>query len=312
MAPESSKSACSDVNQLINPVGPEANNRRAEEFEDQVVAFFTTLGWEARCRNIDLFTTTGDQSKGVDVLLALDDPQLGERHGVIGEAKIRHPLKGAGMRNEIATLAKKLATLGPVIPKLSLSNDVVATRTAVLVYDANPFLPTSVSEALSAIQQTGLTRAQWPREVLVFTPDTLVGFSDVVRHAEPKEYYWPPFDQRAGAWGSSAPPQQVAAGMLAYRSINDTVVLWLRDPLDHDDDFAALTTIVWDWRINVDRIVCSSVNQDRWRTIADRWRKDAERSSKRDVGRVPNSIEPRNMSFSSLTPFVDRWGQAAA
>lgn len=66
------------MNELINPVGPEANNQRAEEFEDQVVAFAATLGWEALCRNIDLFSSTGGQSKGVDVLLALDDPQLEE------------------------------------------------------------------------------------------------------------------------------------------------------------------------------------------------------------------------------------------
>ncbi len=306
-----SRSAPACVSQLINPVGPEANNQRAEEFEDQVVAFAATLGWEACCRNIDLFNTTGDQSKGVDVLLAFDDPQLGERHGIIGEAKIRHPLKGSAIRAEVGVLAKKLATLGPVVHKLTIGNDIVSTRVGLLVYDAAPFSAASVSEGLSALQQQGLSRAQWPREVLVLGPDTLVGFSDVVGRAQPDQYYWPPFEQQTGRWSRCAPPQQIAAGMLAYRSRDGTITLWLRDPLDHDDDFDALTMIAWEWRINVDRIVCSSVDRDRWRTVGDRWRADADRASKRDVGKVPDAIEPRALSFTSLTPFVDRWGQAA-
>ncbi|MEN3281463.1 MAG: hypothetical protein V7607_2603 [Solirubrobacteraceae bacterium] len=299
------------MSQLINPVGPEANNQRAEEFEDQVVAFAATLGWDARCRNVDLFNTTGDQSKGVDVLLAFDDPQLGERHGIIGEAKIRHPLTGSATRSEVAVLAKKLAILGPVVHKLSIANDIVSTRIGLLVYDAAPFSPASMSEALSALQEEGLSRAQWPREVFVLGPDTLVGFGDVVGRAEPEQYFWPPFDQRPGRWSRCAPPQQVAAGMLAYRSSDGTVTLWLRDPLDHDEDFRALPMVAWEWRINVDRIVCSSVDRDRWRTIADRWRLDAERAAKREAGKVPDGIEPRALTFTSLTAFVDRWGQAA-
>lgn len=215
------------------------------------------------------------------------------------------------MRAEASTLARKLAALGPVIHKLTIANDLTATRTGLLVYDAQPFSPQKLSEALSALQVVGLTRAQWPREVLVIAPDTLVGFADAVARAQPIEYYWPPFDQRAGCWSRCAPPQQLAAGMLAYRSAEGAVTLWLRDPLDHDEDFAALTTIAWDWRINVDRIICSSVDGDRWRTMTDRWRNDAARANKREPGKVPESIEPRALSFASLTPFADRWGRAA-
>lgn len=178
-----------DVSQLINPVGPEANNQRAEEFEDQLIAFAKTLGWEARCRNNDLFNATGDQSKGVDVLLAYDDPQLGERQGIVGEAKIRHPLKGSGVRSDVGVLAKKVATVGPVIHKLTVGNDIVATRTGVLAYDASPFDPDAFSEALSALQQQGLSRAHWPREVLVLGPDTLVGLADAVNRATPPSIF---------------------------------------------------------------------------------------------------------------------------
>lgn len=99
--------------------------------------------------------------------------------------------------------------------------------------------------------------------------------------------------------------------MLAYRSADGTTTLWLRGALAHDDDLSALPMIAWEWRLNVDRIVCSAVDRDRWRALADRWRAEAKRVEKREVGRVPRAIEPRGLTYNSLTPFVDRWGRAA-
>jgi hypothetical protein len=299
------------MSQLINPVGPEANNERAAEFEDQFVAFAATLGWDARFRNIDLYAATGGQSKGVDVLLAFDDPQLGERHGIIGEAKIRHPLKGAGIRNEVATLGKKVAELGSTVHKLTNAEDILLTRLGLLAYDASPYNSKTLSEGLSALDLKGLTRAEWPREVFVIGPDSLIGLADALGADEPVQYFWPPFDQQPGCWGKCAPPQQVTAGMLACRAPDGTVTLWLRDSLEHDDDFGAVPMIAWEWRINVDRVVCTSVDPDRWRVMRSRWEAEARHASNRDIGHVPDGIEARGLSFQSLTPFSDRWGKAA-
>lgn len=300
----------SELSELINPLGSEANNRRAREFEDQVVGFAAALGWEALCRNIDLYHTTGAQSAGVDVLLAFDDPQLGRREGIIGEAKIRHPLRPSAAREEIALLARKLDRLGPVIARLDLAEDLVVTRTGLLVYDAAPYDPARHSDGLSAIQQDGLSRAHWPREVLTLAPDTLVGLADCLGAESDIQFFWPPFDQRPGEWSSCAPPYQVAAGMLAFRS-RGTVTLWLRDALDHDEDFLALSTIAWEWRMNIDRIFCSSVTRDRYMTVVDRWRKQAKQAARREVGKLPDAIEARGLSFGSLTVFADCWGVPA-
>jgi hypothetical protein len=299
------------MSQLINPVGPEANNQRAEEFEDQVVAWMTTLGWEARCRNVDLFNETGSQSKGVDALVAYDDPQLGERLGLIGEAKIRHPLRADRTQNEVATLAKKLATLAPVISKLSVGEDIHATRTGLLIYDASPFNPETLSEALSSVQPVGTTRAEWPREVWVLGPDTLIGMADAFDRAPPAKFYWPPFDRTGGKWSRVAPPHQVGAGVLAWRSADRKVTLWLRDPLPHDEDFPAIRSIAWEWRLNLDRIICSSVTRDSWRAQRTRWEAEVRKADNRDLGHVPAEIDPRGLGWNSLTPFVDRWGRAA-
>jgi hypothetical protein len=311
MAHHSGLSPATNMNQLINPVGPEANNDRADDFEDQVVAFAAGLGWQSRYRNIDLYVREGGQSKGVDVLLACDDPQLGERHGFIGEAKIRHPLTGS-VRTDVARLAAKVALLGGTIPQLSNANDLMTTRVGILVYDAKPFSASRLSEALAGLEPVGLTRAADPREVLVLAPDTLIGLSDAFgAGALPAEFYWPPYDDRPGAWGASAPAHQVAVGLLAWRGIDGTITLWLRDPPDHDDDFPEFASIAWEWRINVDRVVCSSLSRDRWRTVADRWRVSAKQSKDRDTGHLPDGVEARELSFDSMTTFVDRWGVAA-
>jgi hypothetical protein len=297
-----------ELSQLINPVGPEANNRRAGEFEDQLVAFTVALGWEARCRNIDLFSATGGQSSGVDVLLAFEDPQLGRHEGIIGEAKIRHPLAPGKAREEVALLSRKLVRLAPTVQELA--EDLVATNTGLLVYDAMPFDPGKHSDGLGTILQEGLSRGLRPRQVLVLGPDTLVGLADCLAEKPSTKFYWPPFEQRSGVWSRSAPPLQVAVGMLAFRA-GRTTTLWLRDDLEHDEDFMALMEVAWEWRINFDRVVCSAVKRDRYMAIVDRWREQAERSRKREVGRLPGSIDARGLSFQSLTLFADRWGKAA-
>lgn len=311
MVDESGRSGATYMNQLINPVGPEANNARAGEFEDQVVAFCGSLGWSSRCRNIDLYAREGGQSKGVDVLLAFDDPQLGERYGIIGEAKIRHPLTGR-MRKDVALLSRKLAELRGAIPALDNANDLVATRIGLLVYDAKPFDAVALSEKLASMEPVGLVRASDPRQVLVVGPDTLVGLADAFGSSSvPESFYWPPFGDIRGAWGRSAPPHQVAAGLLAWRSSDGTITLWLRDPPEHDDDFLELATIAWEWRIDVNRIICSSLTRDRWRTVADRYRANVARTEDRGTGRLPANVDARELSFNSLTAFVDRWGATA-
>lgn len=297
------------MNDLINPIGPEANNERSAEFEDQVVAFAGELGWRARCRNVDLYARRGDQSRGVDVLLACDDPQTGERQGLIGEAKIRHPLTG-GVREDVARLSAKVAALGGTIPQLRHCNDLLATRTGMLVYDAKPFDPNKLAEALAAIEPEGLTRAALPREVVVLAPNTLVGLADAFQLHPPHEFFWPPFDMTAGEWSPCAPPHQVGVGLLAWRDPAHSVSLWVRDPIVHDDDADELSTIVWDWRIDVDRIICSSLSRDKWRTLADRWRVTAGHSINRSTGHLPDRLDARGLSFDSMTAFADRWGDA--
>jgi len=295
------------MSQIINPVGPEANNQRANEFEDQVVSWMTELGWEVLCRNIDLFAQNGHQSKGVDVLGAFDDPQLGNRYGLVGEAKIRHPLRADKTQKEVAALSHKLGALVPVIPKLSIGEDIHATRTGLLVYDAQPFNPAKLSEALSTMQPVGTTRSEWPREVWALGPNTLIGMADAFSRFEPTKFYWPPFERQGGKWSSVAPPQQVGAGVLAWKSRRGKVCLWLRDPLPHDEDFPAISALAWEWQIDIDRIICSSVSRDHWRTQTKRWEAETKKAKNRGIGRLPDSIEPRDLSWDSMTPWVDRW-----
>lgn len=300
------------MSQLINPIGPEANNRRAAEFEDQVVSWMTSLGWDPRCRNIDLFTENGHQSKGVDVLAALDDPQFGHRVGLIGEAKIRHPLRADRTQKEAAALARKLAALTATIPKLSVGDDIFVTRIGLLVYEAQPYSSGMLSDPLSTMQLVGTTRSEWPRELWAIGPDTLVGMADAFSRSEPRRFFWPPFGRSEGRWSRAAPPHQVGAGVLAWKDRRGRICLWLRDPLPHDEDFPEISSLVWEWQINVHRIVCSSVSRDHWRTQVSRWAQEVKKARRRGVGLLPDEIEVRDLSWESMTPWVDRWGTRAA
>lgn len=299
------------MNQLFNPVGPEANNSRAPAFEDDVASWMRELGWSERCRNIDLFHEEGEQSKGVDILGAFDDPQLGERHGLIVEAKIRRQLQASKTHSELSTLASKVAKLGPVVSRIETCQDIHVTRTGILVYDTKPFDPAKLRTILSGFHPAGTTRSEWPREVMVIGPDSLIGLADAFNLAAPHKFFWPPFQRSAGEWNAAAPPRQVTAGVLAWKSRNGKVSLWLRDDLRHDDDFLWISELVWEWRIDVDRIICSSLSREHWATQRARWESVARKAANRDTGRVPDAIEIRELSWDSLTPFRDRWGPQA-
>jgi hypothetical protein len=300
------------MSQLINPVGPEANNARAAEFEDQVVAWMTTLGWDVRCRNIDLYAENGGQSKGVDVLVAYDDPQMGHRLGLVGEAKIRHPQRADKTQKEAAALSKKLGSLVSVIPKLTVGNDIAATRTGLLVYDAQPYAPSNIAEALATMQLAGTTRAEWPRELWALGPDTLISMADAFNRWEAHRFYWPPFGRSEGKWSTVAPPHQVGAGTLAWKNRRGKICLWLRDPLPHDEDFPEISSLVWEWQINVEKIICSSVTRDHWRTQKTRWESEVRGANNRGIGLLPSDIDPRELTWDSMTVWADRWGQRAA
>ncbi|WP_210492473.1 hypothetical protein [Patulibacter sp. SYSU D01012] len=299
------------TNQLFNSTGSESNNSRAAAFEDQVAGWMRSLGWDPLCRNVDMYARTNEQSKGVDLLAAFDDPQLGHRQGLIAEAKIRHPLQGSKVRTEVAILAQKVAQLASQVPRLDVGEDVHVTQLGLIVYDAHPFDPEKLATALSVMQPKGMTRAEWPKTVLVVGPDTLIGLADAFSKAEPKRFFWPPYDRTPGKWAHAAPPWQVTAGVLAWRTHDRKRVLWLRDPLPHDDDLPSVCAIAHDWQINFDRIICSSLSRDRWATQRTRWESEAKKAKRRQVGNVPNQVEPRELSWDSLTPFVDRWGKEA-
>ena len=81
--------------------------------------------------------------------------------------------------------------------------------------------------------------------------------------------------------------------------------------MPHDEDFPAIRSIAWEWRLDFDRIICSSVTRDQWRTQTTRWAAEVKKADNREVGHVPPDIEPRGLNFDSLTQFADRWGQAA-
>src|SRR4051812_43910077 len=95
----------------FDPTGPEANNARAEAFENRLVAMGETLGWVTICRNIDVFVKHNGQSqgRGVDVLWSIANPRTEQREGCVGEAKVHGQQAGqATLQSELQTLHDKV------------------------------------------------------------------------------------------------------------------------------------------------------------------------------------------------------------
>ncbi len=99
------------TSELFDERGPEANNRRAAQFESQVVGMSKTLGWTTVCHNVDVFIKDegSNPSRGIDVLWGLENPQTGEKDGIFGEAKVHKkqaPL--STLQDEVQTVHDKM------------------------------------------------------------------------------------------------------------------------------------------------------------------------------------------------------------
>jgi hypothetical protein len=303
--------------ELFDEVGRERNNERAENFESQLVAMGSTLGWTMVCRNVDFFLAQGDpvRSRGIDVLWGFQNPQNGRREGCLGEAKVH------GTQVGLSKFQAELQTLHDNMTKFQqrqafTSNEYVAEHIeriawGLLAHRTEGWRPDKAALDLRSVSLKSLHRAANVTTIVFYGPDTLEAFADcgalnLGGPLRPVSYYWPPYEDADGLWARCCPPHQLAAGMLAYKTGDGRTVLWLKDTLTHKD-VRDLKDIVHAWRLRVDIAVASQLHPDTWPLVADHWRSSAADSRERDTGHLPDKVHARNLTYSNLNRFDDAW-----
>ena len=229
--------------ELFDERGPEANNRRAAEFESQLEAMAHTLGWSYVCRNVDVVIKPAGRnpSRGVDLLCALENPQTGDRDGILSEAKVH------GSQAPLSELQKELQTLHDKMSDFSsrqafLNNEDIRAsidglRWGLLAHRTSPGDRVAARHTLRSVKLKSLHKAAHVTTIVFAGPDTLEALADCVSlrvddaPLAPTEFYWPAHEDANGVWARCCPPHQLAEGMVAFRTVDGRTVLWIRDTL---------------------------------------------------------------------------------
>ena len=299
---------------LLDDAGPEGRNARGAAFEDQLAAMGETLGWKLICRNVDVYLKGRTPSRGIDLLWAIHNPRIDEAEGWVQEGKNHERQAASALQTELQTLHDKVARLhdseqrkehhhvGPAF------KDLVG---GILCHRSENYQPARTRDALLGLDLRNRERGRRPTRLAFYGTDTLEALADAFnRFGEPAVFYWPPTARAAGCWHRGCPPEQLAAGLLAYRNQKQEVVLWLRDTLTHHD-VTAISAVARSWGIAPHSVVCSELDRDQWRLVADQWRDEAKRSESREHGKLPERVEPRNLSYAKPNAFDDQWPIAA-
>jgi hypothetical protein len=294
---------------ILGDAGPEGRNQRGAAFEDQLCKMGPDLGWRLVCRSVDVYLKNGQERRGIDILWSLRNPRVDELHGWLHEAKCHEKPAPSALAAEIQTLHHKVAKLADN-PKRKSHQHVGALVTNVagglLSHRSNGYKAEKARDALLAIEMRNKDRGYNPLRIAYLGPDTLEALADSFRtFGKPDKFYWPPTTREDGAWADACPPEQLAAGMLAYRAGSETV-LWIRDTLS-DHDVPALGDIAQAWGINPTRVVFAQLDKNRLRLVRDQWQQAAARSRTQTVGHLPDAVEARNLGYDRMNNFDELW-----
>jgi hypothetical protein len=305
---------------LLSQSGPEGRNQDAAAFEDQLAAMGRDLGWDLVFRNIDFQlarTHAQAATRGVDVLWSVADPRDGKNYGWLEEAK-RHDGMGRysqqSVHEEVHTLASKVTRAANLQAfrehretksrRLQLIGGMLAHRTPA-------FDPATMATRLQDLQLAGKQGGVSPVRVVFYGPDTLNALAEALdRHGKPQSFCWPPTLKASAAWGPACPPEQLALGMLAWKTAEGQTVLWLRQDLQHQD-LDAIAEVAYAWGIDPDHVLFSELTQEQWRLVADGWRELARVTRGRPTGRLPDAAAALDVTLARLNCFDKVWQVAA-
>jgi hypothetical protein len=300
---------------LFDPQGPETRNVLAEAFEDQLIQMGSMLGWREVCRNVDVVIQRGQPSRGIDVLWAVPNPWSGDVDGWFGEAKRKKDAtryKRSELHEEIQTLRDKVARLRD---NVRFYNDPVIKRARIrrlvgglVGHRSDDFPEEKVRHLFRNLDfQRNEERAD-PTRVGILSPHTLIGIADCFNHAGlPRQFLWPQSAAHEKHWTAVCPPEQLAVGLVAYRTVDKPgrKVLWVRGGLDQRD-IEGFRDLVFQWDEKFDVVAFTDLNQDQRMRIAKSWRDVADESRDRPTGWLPSEITALD-SQTTMKEFDQLW-----
>lgn len=167
--------------------------------------------------------------------------------------------------------------------------------------------------ALEDIELSHNEEGAQPTQVLFLGPSTLNGLADAIRQIDkPASFYWPPTTKYDGSWARQCPPQQLAAGLLAFKTEHKKKVLWARDTLMHNE-VEAYVEIARAWGISFDVVAFTALAPEGWRITQDGWTHAVERlNAVAGDARLPERALALHTSNESMKEYDTVWPRAAA
>jgi hypothetical protein len=294
--------------------GPEGKNTESRIFERRLAAFASTLGWNVVYRNQDVYLDEESRkSRGLDILLAISSPRSELNEGWLMDGKL-HADSDAyvpSTRDEIEALREKTRKIRATAHRHGeeMKEQVDQMAGGMLVHGTTKYDPEKARRWLAGYSfQHGTERAIDALRVLFLGTDTLNGLGAAFARRGlgiPREFFWPPTGTYDAVWHRSCPPEQLAAGLIAYKNADDERILWLRGTME-EADVGALPELAAKWNLTFSAIVYTDLTEQEWRGgLSDLW--TARTRSGARAARMPASVVALSQNHTNLTPFENQW-----
>jgi hypothetical protein len=305
------------MDNLLHPQGREGRNVDAEAFSQAVDNFVAELGWEVVRRRTDVRKPSSGDSRGIDGLIVVRNPQSGDGEAYLRDEK-RHQTAGdcgpGQLGDEVQTLRDKVAAIDR--PALYSDQELGAlidcVRGGFLLHHTRGF-DRALRRRVNAEAANKLKHHQlgaFPYVVYELAPDTLCGLAELFSHHPSAEFWWPPSEPGVRAtWSRACPPRQLAAGWLLYRDHAGRVVLWSREDLERADARAA-ARFAHRAGEDIHVVACNGLTESDVRHLSDSWRLEARYAEQRRHPTIPERPIGLDIDDESMRAFERRWGGA--
>lgn len=294
--------------------GPEGRNEDSDDFERRLGLVAPELGYVVVDVNVDTVIGDSARSQGLDAIWAYRNPRTGRGDGWLAEAK-RHDgprrYTEAGLTREIQVLRDKVRRLGNQRQRFfgdpEVAGHVDLLRGGILVHRTPSYDPQKAERVLGDVQTVRNEIGPEPVRVAFWGPDSLNGLAEAFdRFGSPAQFWWPATRRHEGVWARSCPPEQIAAGLVLYRTHDKRRVLVLRDALSRHEP-EAIRELAWRMGENLDIVAFTHGTSEQRRLASAGWRRAHAATQQLDKGRLPDRVDVLGLGHDSLAPFERRW-----